>query len=142
MVKKLFFSQQFIRFMLVGGVAALVNFGSRIVFSMTFSFRWAVVLAYIIGMLTAYILSKYFVFELSGKSAIEELYRFVLVNLFAIAQVWLISIALAEYLFPMLEYAYYAEELAHFIGLLIPVITSYLGHKHFTFSQKNAPDNR
>ena len=135
MVKKIFFNQQFIRFMFVGGLAAAINFVSRIALNEFFSFRWSVVLAYIIGMLTAYTLSKYLVFEKSGKSAFTELYRFALVNVIAIVQVWLISVGLVEYLFPTVGYTFHADELGHFIGLVVPILTSFIGHKYFTFNR-------
>jgi len=34
---------------------------------------------------------------------------------------------------PALGIHSYAEEIAHALGILAPVITSYLGHKHLTF---------
>ncbi|HID48267.1 MAG TPA: GtrA family protein, partial [Chromatiales bacterium] len=46
---------RFQRFLLVGGVAALVNFLARIALNQAMSFRWAVFVAYLIGMLTAYL---------------------------------------------------------------------------------------
>lgn len=127
--------QEFIRFVMVGGFAAGVNFVSRILYSEWMSFRLAVVVAYLTGMVTAYILSKVLVFSASGKPAAQEFLHFTLVNLAAVIQVWLISVGLAEYLFPFMGFVFYPEEVAHFIGLSVPVITSYLGHKYFTFAQ-------
>lgn len=127
--------EEFIRFVMVGGFAAGVNFLSRILFSEWMSFRLAVVVAYIVGMITAYVLSKWMVFAKSGKPARQEFMHFTLVNIAAVIQVWLISVGLVEYLFPFLDFKLYPEEIGHFIGLSVPVITSYLGHKHFTFAQ-------
>ena len=127
---------EFARFLLVGGIAAAVNFISRIAFSEWVSFRVAIILAYLIGMLTAYILSRTIVFEPSGKHPGNELFYFSLVNLFAVIQVWLISVGLAEYMFPYLEITFYPEEIAHLGGLSVPVITSYLGHKYFSFAKQ------
>ena len=124
---------EFIQFLLVGGFAAGVNFICRIALNEFMSFRWSVFIAYLFGMLTAFLLSKFFVFEKSGKHHLHELRDFTLVNILAVIQVWLISVGLAEYLFPALDYSFYAKEVAHFIGLMIPAITSYLGHKHFSF---------
>ncbi len=128
--------KEFIQFVIVGGFAAGVNFVSRIIFSQWMSFSLAVVVAYGVGMVTAYLLSKFLVFAPSGKRAHEEFFHFTLINLAAVVQVWLISVGLAEYAFPWLAFDFYPEEVAHFIGLSVPVVTSYLGHKHFTFSQK------
>lgn len=129
-------SAEFGRFILVGGIAALVNFISRIVLSEWMTFRIAVFVAYLVGMLTAYLLSRTLVFEPSGRHPGHELFYFSLVNLFAVAQVWIISVGLAEYAFPYLEFVFYPEEVAHLIGLGIPVISSYLGHKYFSFAKQ------
>lgn len=133
---KVFFSSEFVRFILVGGVAALVNFFSRILFNEWMSFRLAIIVAYLVGMLTAYVLSRTIVFESSGKHPGHELFYFSVVNLLAIIQVWLISVGLAEYAFPTMNFHYYPKEIAHLVGLGIPVITSYLGHKHFSFAKR------
>ena len=126
---------EFFQFLLVGGLAAGVNFVSRIGFSELVSYRFAIILAYLIGMLTAFILSKRYVFEQSGRPLKDELRDFTIVNIFAVIQVWLISVGLAEYFFPFISFTFYPEEVAHLIGLGIPAITSYLGHKHFSFKK-------
>lgn len=127
---------EFFQFLMVGGVAAGINFISRIGFSEFFSYRVAIVLAYIIGMLTAFLLSKYYVFEQSGRALKDELRDFTIVNIFAVIQVWLISVGLAEYLFPYISFTFYPEEVAHLIGLGIPAVTSYFGHKYFSFRKQ------
>jgi len=124
---------EFLQFLIVGGFSAAVNFLSRIGFSEFVSYRYAIVLAYLVGMLTAFILSKHYVFEKSGRAFKHELRDFTIVNVFAVIQVWLISVGLAEYFFPYINFTFYPEELAHLIGLGIPVISSYFGHKYFSF---------
>lgn len=124
---------EFIQFLLVGGFSAAVNFLSRIEFSDFFSYRVAVILAYLVGMLTAFLLSKHYVFEQSGRPFKDELRDFTIVNIFAVIQVWLISVGLAEYFFPYISFSFYPEEVAHLIGLGIPAVTSYFGHKYFSF---------
>ena len=127
--------KEFIQFLFVGGIAASVNFISRIGFNEFFSYRLSIVLAYIVGMIIAFLLFKHYVFEKSGKHYIEEVKNFTLVNIFSIIQVWFISVGLAEYLFPYLKFNIYPEEVAHFIGLGIPAISSYFGHKYFSFNK-------
>jgi putative flippase GtrA len=97
------------------------------------SFRVAVVLAYLAGMVTAFLLSKVWVFETSGRSAGEEFAGFALVNAIAAAQVWLVSVGLAEWLFPWAGFTWHAELVAHVIGVASPVVTSYFGHKYISF---------
>lgn len=120
---------------MVGTLAALVNFLSRIELNRFMTYRWAIVVAYIIGMLTAYLLSRFLVFAKTNRHPLAELAWFSLVNVVAVIQVWLISVGLAEYIFPAFQYHYYSQEVAHIIGLGIPVITSYFGHKYLSFSK-------
>jgi putative flippase GtrA len=86
-------------------------------------------------MTTAYLLMKLFVFEASGKSVPHEYVRFGIVNLVALAQVWLVSEGLARWLFPAIGFFWHGETIAHVIGVLSPVAASYTGHKSFTFAR-------
>jgi putative flippase GtrA len=123
----------FLRFVVSGGIAAGANILARIALSQVMAYEWAVALAYLVGMATAYGLMRVFVFERSGGSATGEVGRFVLVNLVALVQVWIVSVGLARWLFPAIGFAWHADTVAHVIGVLSPVIASYVGHKHFTF---------
>jgi putative flippase GtrA len=123
----------FVRFAIVGGLAALVNISMRLLFSQLVSFELAVALAFPFGLTTAYLLSRRFVFERSEDSVSAQYMRFTSVNLFALLQVWGLSVGLANWLFPKLGFTWHAELVAHTIGVLIPVVTSYYGHKFFTF---------
>lgn len=125
----------FVRFLLTGGLAAVVNIGSRVLFSMVMPFGAAVVAAYVCGMTTAYVLARLFVFERSGQTVGSEFLRFTLVNLVALVQVWLISVGLADWLFPAIHFNWNADLVAHTVGVLSPVVSSYYGHKLFTFRQ-------
>ncbi len=128
-----FLSRQFVLFLLTGGIAAAINFGSRILYSRWWDFSVAVILAYCSGMVVAFVLAKLFVFEASKNNTAQSAAVFVLVNGLGIAQTWLVSMALAHYLLPALGVTRYVEEIAHFVGVLFPVFTSYLGHKYWSF---------
>ena len=130
-----FKSRQFLLFLLAGGTAATVNFGSRILYSLWLSFSTAVILAYITGMITAFVLARLFVFKQSGHSMQRSAIYFVLVNLVAVLQTWAISMGLAYYGLPALGVTHWVTEIAHAVGVAIPVFTSYLGHKHWSFRQ-------
>lgn len=130
---KQFGSSQFLMFLLSGGFSAAVNFVSRIVYSMWLNFSTAVILAYITGMITAFVLAKLFVFKNSKQSVRRSAAFFILVNVFAIVQMWLISTSLAYYLLPSLGVTFLVQEVAHAIGLIVPAFTSYLGHKRWSF---------
>ena len=130
---KQFFSHQFLLFLLTGGTAAAVNFGSRILYSVWLSFSYAVILAYLTGMVTAFVLAKLFVFKTSQQSMQRSAVFFALVNLVAVAQTWGISMLLLYVVFPAWRFTYYAAECAHAVGVVVPVFTSYLGHKRWSF---------
>lgn len=128
-----FMSRQFLTFLITGGTAAAVNFGSRVVYNHWTSFSTAVILAYITGMITAFILSKLFVFSESQQSVHKSAMFFVIVNLVAILQTFLVSMALAYYVLPSLGVTTFVPEIAHAVGVVVPVFTSYIGHKRWSF---------
>ena len=120
-------------FLLTGGIAAAVNFGSRIIYNQWIDFSSAVILAYLTGMGTAFVLARLFVFTESQQSLRRSGAFFVLVNLVAVLQTWGISMGLAYYLLPWLGVSQFPMEIAHAVGVAVPVFTSYLGHKHWSF---------
>lgn len=131
--------KQFLAFVVTGGLAALVNVVARIGLSQFMSFSLAIIIAYLIAMTVAYILSRYFVFAASGRSVVEEFTKFAIVNGVAIVQVWLVTMGLHHYLLPAIGWGWYPELTAHFVGVASPVVTSYLGHKYFSFRGASVP---
>lgn len=127
-------SRQFFLFLLTGGTAAAINFGSRIIYNTWLNFSASVILAYATGMVTAFVLAKLFVFKTSQKPLHHSALFFVLVNAVAILQTWAISIGLAYYLLPSLGVVTFTREIAHAVGVVVPVFTSYIGHKYWSFS--------
>ena len=127
---------EFGRFLLTGGVAAGANVVSRWLLSHAMVYEIAVVLAYLVGMVTAYLLSRAFVFARSGRTVADEALRFALVNAVALVQVWAVSVGLARLVFPAIGFGWHAEDIAHLIGVAIPAVTSYFGHRHFSFSHR------
>ena len=127
--------RRFALFVLAGGIAALVNILSRVALNWIMPYEVAIVIAYLCGMTTAYLLNRAFVFEASGRAVASEYTRFALVNLAAVVQVWVVSVGLARLVFPAVGFAWQAETVAHVIGVMVPVFTSYLGHKHFSFAK-------
>lgn len=132
--------REFVVFVATGAFAAGCNWLARLVLSMHMSLELAIVLAYLVGMTVAYVLSRIFVFEKSGRSVSGEYFRFALVNVVALIQVWLVTVGMAKYLLPALGWTWHPEDIAHAAGVASPVLTSYLGHRHFTFSQKPSGD--
>jgi len=128
-------NSEFTRFVITGSFAAGVNFLSRVGLSEFLSYRYAVFMAYLIGMITAFILSKIFVFNKTNNTTSNEFIKFTIINIVAVIQVWFISVGLAEYAFPTFEFVFHPEEVAHLIGISVPIFTSYYGHKYFTFAR-------
>ena len=126
-------NRQFFRFLLAGGFAAFVNVTSRIGFSIFLRFELAVMAAYLIGMVTAYILSRRYVFIKTKQSVRRSFVIFTMINLFAILQTWLVSVGLRNQLLPILESAALVDLIAHSFGVMFPVITSFFGHKFLSF---------
>ena len=120
-------------FLLSGGFAAAMNWGSRFLFSRFMPFEAAVVAAYLVGMLTAFVLMRVFVFEGTGRPVLGQAGRFALVNAAALAQTVLVSVLLARWVLPAMGVHEHAEALGHLVGVLFPVVTSYFAHRMYTF---------
>ncbi|MEH6592204.1 MAG: GtrA family protein [Halioglobus sp.] len=133
-------ANRFVRFLLAGGLAAVCNFGSRFLYSLLVDFSVAVVLAFATGLTVGYLLNKRYVFTTSKNTPVQEMLWFLLVNFFALLQTWGLSVYLAGVLpdymaFGGGEAKVWAEGLAHGAGVLLPVFTSYIGHKYLTFRE-------
>jgi putative flippase GtrA len=125
-------SEQFARFLLAGGIAAAANFLSRILFSQFVGFEMAVLMAFCVGLSVGFILNKTYVFWGSSQHVAAEIFYYILVNLFALVQTWLLSLYLAQMLVPELG-TELAEAAAHLAGIMLPVFSSFLGHRYITF---------
>lgn len=133
--------RRFVRFVLAAGASVPVNLAARALFSNWVPFEVAVVLSHIVGMLTAYVLTRVFVFERSGRSARSELSRFAVVNVVSVAVTWLVSVALVRIAFPAWGFDYHPELVGHLCGLAVASGSSFIGHSRYSFG-KSAPDSR
>jgi len=127
-------------FVLVGAFASAVNLGARILIDRVTSYEIAIVLAFPIALTTAFLLNRAFIFKPIGDAWRAQFLRFLLVNLAALVQVFAISVVLARFVFPLVGVRYHAETIAHGIGLLSPILTSYYAHKRFTFAADRRAD--
>ncbi len=127
-------SRQFIGFLVVSGFAGLANFGSRFLFSLAMPYAAAISVAFLVGLVTAFVLNRRFVFLDSRQSTRSQAWRFLLVNLAALVQTLAVSLLLVHWLLPLLGWHWHPEAVAHAAGIAAPAITSYLAHKHWTFS--------
>lgn len=127
---------RFLRFIATSGVAAAVNIGSAAVLGSAISYPAAISVAFLLGMTTAFALARIFVFAENAGAVHAQYLRFAIVNAVAFAQVWLVSIGLAFIVFPHLNLTWHADTIAHAIGVASPIVTSYFGHRHFSFRQE------
>jgi putative flippase GtrA len=130
-----FSSLDFLKFLAVGGFAAAINFLSRILLNYLVAFVYAVILAYLIGMAVAFFLSKVLVFKPKDGKTVKQGAYFFLVNILAVGQTLVVSVLLAEYIFPNMGFSFHPKEIAHLVGISMPIFTSFLGHKYFTFKK-------
>jgi putative flippase GtrA len=126
-------AKRFGLFVVAGGIAAAANYGSRFGFSLWFSYPVAIVCAYLVGMAVAFVLMRQYVFEGNGKPLGPQVVKFGLVNLLAVLQTLAVSLVLARWLLPAVGVTAHVEAIAHAVGVAVPVITSYFGHKKATF---------
>ena len=129
-------AEQFPRFLAAGGLAALANFGSRFGFSTFMAFEYAVSCAFFVGLASGFLLNRHFVFRRSANSLGREMLYYFLVNMLALLQTWLLSIYLAQLLAPPLGAAW-GQAIAHIAGIMLPTVTSYIGHRYFTFRERD-----
>jgi putative flippase GtrA len=134
---RFFLSRQFLNFLFTGGIAAGVNFFSRIVYNQFVGFSAAVTLAYLTGMTTAFVLAKIFVFKSSSHSTLRSAVLFAIVNIFSFAQTWIVSILLAYRVLPDMGIIAFNKEIASFIGIIIPVFSSFAAHRYISFKPAN-----
>jgi putative flippase GtrA len=124
---------RFLLFVALGGFAAALNIAVRILFSLVMSYESAVALAAVVGLVTAFLLNRRFVFDASTRRTSVQLSRFAAANVVAFAQVWLVSVVLARYVLPSVGLASHADLLGHAIGVASPIVTSYYLHRDFSF---------
>lgn len=125
--------RQFLWFLVAGGIAAVANVLSRIGLSEILPYVPAIVIAYLVGMATAFVLNRALVFKGASNSMGSQVGWFIAINLLAVAQTVLISLCLARWLFPWMGLDWHPETIAHAIGVMVPVVTSFVGHRMLTF---------
>lgn len=129
-------NKEFTLFLISGGIAAISNILSRIIFNFFLPFSVSVVMAYLVGMIVAYYLMKNRVFRYKKYDVRSVLY-FILINLFALLQTYIVSVGgvIVCNKYGITLYGYY-RLVCHIAGVLVPVFSSYIGHKYLTFKIK------
>lgn len=133
-------SKQFIKFLFAGSFGAATNIISRYIFDIAVSYSYAIIYAYLVAMVTTYILFKFLVFDRSNENTGKEFGKYVIVHILAIIIVWLVSVSFARFIFPIIGMDYRPDDIGHIIGVCSTVFSSYYLHKFFTFKD-NYPKN-
>ena len=126
-------NKEFILFILTGGFSAIINLTSRIIISNFLRFEISVLIAYLIGMITAYYLAKKYVFLNIKKSYKKSFPIFALVNLVAVLQTFFISKYIRLFLINISNNFMIIDFISHLCGVIFPIFSSFFGHKYITF---------
>jgi energy-coupling factor transport system substrate-specific component len=128
--------RQFFCFLLLGTLAASINWLVRFPLSRCMPFEIAVMAAYLIGMTVGYLLYKHYVFPGRHAPLGAQMRNFVLINLIGIVIVAALSSVLANQVLPNLIGARdLREALAHGLAIGTSAATSFAGHKWVTFAR-------
>ena len=131
----MFLTPQFIRFLVAGGIALVANWCARIILNHFMSYELAMVLAYSVGMATAFVLNASFVFASDASTRHREMGRFVIVNLLMFPLVFATSWVLSEKVFSIWLEPAPARAVGYGIAIILPVFISFVAHKFFTFGE-------
>lgn len=126
-------TREVVLFLLSGGIAAALNWGSRFLFSLWVPFPVAVVLASMVGIATGFVLMRTFAFRAGGRPFLPQSVRYVLVNIGSLAQTFIVSLLMARWVLPAVGVHEQAEAIGHLAGVLFPAVTSYFAHRSYTF---------
>jgi putative flippase GtrA len=129
----LYLSAQFARFLLVGGMALVCHWLSRFAFNLFVGYGWAIVLAYGVGIIVAFVLNKIYVFPYSGRALHFEISMFFAVNIAAFPLVWVVAYVIGEWVLVNYLARELALALAHGFAITLPVFLNYALHKLVTF---------
>lgn len=126
---------QVVRFLLLGGLAAAINWLVRFPLSAVLPFDLAVVAAYVIGMSAGFVLYRTYVFPGSARPVVEQSLVFLAVNLFGAGVVlgftWLFLSLVSDTGWPL----FVRQGLAHGLAIGIGAVANFFGHKTLTFAR-------
>lgn len=125
---------EFALFLALGGLAALTNLLARYFLNFVMPFELAVVLAYVAGMVVAFLLFGRVIFDGSEHALSRRVMRFTQVNILGAGLAWIVSVLMARFVLPAIGWNWHPLEIAHFVGVATPAFTSYFLHKHYTFA--------
>lgn len=124
---------QVVRFLLLGGLAAGINWVARFPLSLVMPFPAAVLVAQLIGFCAGFTLYRTYVFPGSNRSFIGQSATFLLVNLVGAVIVLSVATTLLSLLEAIAWPQYVREGLAHGFAICVGAVVNFFGHKLLTF---------
>lgn len=131
---KAFSTTQVFRFLIAGTFAAFVNWVARIALSVFLPFEASILLAYVIGMSTGYVLYARYVYV--DRQTRSDTWRsvgvFLIVNVLSAGLVLGLSVMFLSglsALFPIIT----AQALAHGFAMVLGAVANYCAHSRITF---------
>src|ERR1700754_1894886 len=112
--------RQFIAFVATGSLAAGANVVSFQLFKLVAPFSVAVALAYLTGMVVAFLLFQRVIFGNPGTPLRRRIVRFTQVNMLGLALTLIVSNLMARIVLPAIGWTFYPLELAQLIGVAAP----------------------
>jgi len=128
----IYFSKQFVFFIICGTIAAICHWSIRIVLRNFLSFQNSAILAYLCGIAIAFSLYRIYVFPLSEIPINNQSIRFLIIN-FSFAPFVIYAFRSITIFLYQSGFESYVEETAHFISLTLPPILTFLCYKFFAF---------
>lgn len=125
---------EFVRFLISGGTATIVNLAAVWVARHFVSFEWSLVAGVAAGSTISFMMSKLFAFRSKGwGSARGEAARFALVYGAGLVLYWLASVAARPMFLAARAPPQWADMGAVLSGAVVMTLTSYFGHRFFTY---------
>ena len=124
---------QVVRFLMLGGLAATINWLVRFPLSLIMPLSAAVLVAYAIGMSAGFCLYRTYVFPGSSRPMAQQIVVFLLVNLAGAVVVLALTLALLNLQSGMPLPETIKEGLAHGFAIGIGAVVNFFGHKLLTF---------
>lgn len=123
----------FARFVGIGAIAAFANLVARYLLDLFMPFEAAVIIAYMLGMMIAFIAFQKVIFGDPTTPLKRRIIRFSQVNMIGLALAWLVSTTLARIVLPFAGWTFHPFEFAHLAGVATPAFSSYILHRRYTY---------
>ena len=128
----LYFSKQFIYFLIAGGLSALLNFFTRLILRPHLDIILSATLSYTVALICAFFLYRKFVFPYSTVPINIQGKKFLLIQIACMPIAILIFSLMASF-FISIGLGIYSEPLAHAISIGMPALITFLLYKLFVF---------